>query len=137
MASFSTAAVDSACSTICQRVISTLSELDGLVKSGDPASSGVQRLLALSERLSAFREAVETLRESISTATVVSPVVQSGLRTSLQPCSSASATIEKEIIRLQSGFTADAIDTAAVLEYEDHQAANAQLFALFAQILQM
>jgi len=136
--SFSTAAVDSACLTISHRLISTGSELDGLIKISDPASYGVQRLLALSASLSAFRQAVEALRESIQAATAVSPVVQSSLRASLQPCSDASVTIEKEIIRLlQPSFTVDSINMDAVLNYENHQAANAQLFALFAQILQM
>jgi len=137
MSIFSTAAIDSACETISQRVVSTSSELDGLIKSGDPASHGVQRLLALSAKLGSFRQAVEILRESILAATVVSPVVQSGLGASVHPCSDASAIIEKEIIRLQPGFTVDTIETDAVLEYEDHQGANAHLFALFAQILQM
>jgi hypothetical protein len=138
MDSFSTAAVDSACETISHRLISTGSELDELIKSGDPASHGVQKLLALSASLSAFRQAVEALRESIQAAMAVSPVLQSSLRASLQPCSDASATIEKGIIRLlQPGFTVDAIDMDALLNYENHQATNAQLFALLAQILQM
>lgn len=132
--SYPPAAIRSACETISHRLISTAVELDHLVKSADPASVKLQRLLALCGSLAQFKDAVEQLGESLRAATVVSQLVQSALNVSVLPCADASAVIEKQVQSLEPDFDIEALNIEAISE---QQGANARLFMLLADVLRM
>lgn len=137
MPDYSSASVSAACDAIAHRIVSTQAELDGLLKSVDPAGYKVQQLLALSGSLSQLRDSAEHLRGAVADAAAVSRSVQDVLSESVTPCDHASAVVEKQIRGLEPGFDVDTLDVRIVTDFAAHQKTNAQLFTLVAVLLQM
>ncbi|KAM0328773.1 hypothetical protein ACHAQA_005186 [Verticillium albo-atrum] len=138
MSTYSPAATISACRGITKRIVSTQAELDRLVKTLDPASYKLQRLLALSGSLAQFRDAVEQLQDALtSVSEEASQALQSALNVSVPPCSDASAIIEKQVQHLQPGFDVESLNIDLVSEYAKHHATNTRLFAALAALVQI
>ncbi|KAM0280056.1 hypothetical protein ACHAQH_004251 [Verticillium albo-atrum] len=121
---------------IANHVICTHSELDRLVKTVDPKSYKLQSLLVLSGSLEQFRESVEQLREALRAVTTeASQPIQSALNVSLPPCNDASAIVEKQVQRLETGFAIETLNVELVEEFAKCHAANMRLFTALAALL--
>jgi hypothetical protein len=136
MASFSVAKVNSACDTIVNRTSSVSAELAELLKVADPANTSTQHLLSLSEKLHQFQRTVESLRQALADASVISEPIRSTLEASLLPCSDCAAIIAKQINRI-SPDSILRFNPEVLLEYEEHQVVNINLFEFLSQSLKL
>ncbi|KAL0935911.1 ankyrin repeat protein [Colletotrichum truncatum] len=136
MPSFSSAAVTSSCDNITHRAVSTSAELDTLLKGIDPGTLAAQHLISLSGKLDRFKRTTEQLRQSLTSASTVSPGLRNALNISIQPCADSAAIVDKQIRRLDTG-NVTRLNPEVITLYEDYYMANTRLFTQFTQVLQI
>lgn len=137
MDSFSVASITSACGNISTRALSCSLELADLLEGQSRAPSpGLDKLAPLSQTLTDLRLQADRLHQHLEKATIISQNVQRLLMTWVRSCEDATGVLDKQVKRLDAQSVAR-IDAQAIVAYRGVLLADAKLFGLFAQLLEL
>lgn len=128
----STNALTTLCSTVAQRAISILHEVQPLI---EPLGSGLDRLGALLElttSLGELRLQASQLDASLATGTV-SMAAYDAFKQHLTDCDGATAVLYKQLLRLQAD-NIESINSEFLAAYDWTVKANSQLLQGFLQV---
>lgn len=139
MDGFSVTSLTSTCSALSHRALSTAVEIDELQKAVSPSSvdaESLEALVFLATKLQQFRQHVDILQESLTTASTISPKLQEVVVRSLRQCDAASALLEKQIKRLHPQ-SLGRVHSDTISIFDDLLVTYSRLFIFMTQLLSM
>lgn len=137
MDGFSVASITSSCGSISTRALSCSLELADLLEGQSRAPSPrLDKLAPLSQALTDLKLQADRLRQHLEKATIISQNVQRLLMTWVRSCEDATGILDKQVKRLDAQTVAH-IDAQAIVAYRGVLLANAQLFGLFARLIEL